>query len=367
MKILHVCNHFYPCVGGIERHVEDLCKNLIELGYQSDVVCLNTCAYDKIRLPEFEEHKGIKIFRIPYLNLKIYKLAPKVLKFIKEYGIIHIHGLGFFSDFLALTKSIHKKPLILSTHGGIFHTKAFSSLKKIYFNLFCKLTLKKINKIIAVSKSDEKLFSTINSKVEFIPNAIEIDDFSKIKRVDGKNTLLFVGRISKNKRIDNLIETVFYLKKKIPDIKLYVVGEDWGGIKGDLEELVEQKGLQNNVIFTGKVRTRGELSQYYSKARFFVSASEYEGFGISVLEAMAAGLTVIVNDIESFRDFVKDGQNGFIVDYSKPKEIATIIYNLLNSNLVQIESTARKTAKKYDWEKLIGDIEECYEEVMKVR
>lgn len=359
MKILHVCNHFYPCIGGVERHVEDLCKNLIRLGHESDVLCLNTCAYTNEQFPEYEEYGGIRIFRIPYINFKIYNVAPGVLKFLKKYDIIHVHSLGFLSDFLALTKFMHKKSLILSTHGGIFHTKAFSFLKNLYFNLWCKYVLKKFDRIIAVSRSDEKLFSAIAPNIELIPNGIEIRDF-KIERKAENNTLLYVGRISKNKRIDNLIETIAVLKDKIPDVKLYVIGEDWEGILEDLKNLTKERNVEDNVIFVGRIDKREEITEYYSRAKFFVSASEYEGFGISVLEAMAAGCIAVVNDIQAFRELVRDGENGFIVDYSN-KKAADIILELMHQDLTAISSEAQKTAEVHDWKNTIKKVEKLYD------
>jgi len=364
MKILHICPHFYPCMGGIEKHVGDLCKNLIKLGHESDVICLNTCAYSKKKLPKFEIHERIKIHRISSLNFKLYKFAPSVAKYIKDYNIIHIHGIGFFTDFLVLTKFLHKKKLILSTHGGIFHTKDYILLKKFYFYCLEKFILKGIDKIIACSKNDYKLFSKINSNIKLIKNGIDCGHFSKVKRKPKKNTFIYIGRISENKRIDNLIKTFYFIKKKA-NFKLFVIGKDWQGLRNDLEKLVKEKKIEKNIIFTGKVDNQN-LLKYLSKAEFFVSASEYEGFGISVLEAMAMGLVPVVNKIEAFRNFIENDKNGFLIDYSKPKKASESILNIISDkNLLKISKNAQKTAKEYDWKMVIKKIIKLYEDVIK--
>ena len=360
MKVLHVYNHFTPCKGGIENQIEGLCRNLIGLGHESNVVCLNTCSNSQEKLQKFSEYNGIKVYRLPYLNLRFYKIAPSVLKLVMGYDVIHVHGLGFFSDFLALTKFFHKKHLVLSTHGGIFHTKSLYSLKKIYFRLWCRYVLKKFDQIIAVSKKDLELFSKISSDIVFIPNALEIKDFKNLKRETEKNSFLFVGRISKNKRIDNLINTFYFLKKKIPDIKLYIVGEDWGGIKNDLDQSIRKKGLEENIIFTGGIKDLEELYSYYSKAEFFVSASEYEGFGISALEAMASSLVVFLNDIPAFRELVEDGVNGVIVDYSNPLVASERISRTISGDINQVRRNVHETVLKYDWGVVITKIEDIY-------
>ena len=363
MKILHICNHFYPCIGGIEKYVEDICINLKNYGFISDVACLNTCAYNKNKLPYFEKYKGIKIFRLPYINLKYYKIAPFILKFIKSYDILHVHGLGFFSDFLLSTKFFHKKPVIISVHGGIFHTKNLLLVKKLYFNLWCRFILKFSDIVIAESKSTYRIFSKISIPI-LLPCAIYYNKFYTCKKKK-ENCFLFVGRISKNKRIDNLIKTFYFLKKYEKNIKLYIVGGDWEGIKKELENLVYKLKLEKNIIFVGEKKEK-ELLKYYKNAKFFVSASEYEGFGISVIESMAAGCIPIVNNIEAFKQFIKNGENGFILNFSDYKQAAKKIYEILKyPNLEKIRKNAQKTAKKYDWSNVIKQLVKIYEKILK--
>lgn len=360
MKILHVTNHFYPCVGGIETYIFDLCRELIKQGHKSDVACLDTCSYSNEKLPAKEIIEGINVFRMPYLNLKYYKIALSVAKFIKDYDIIHVHGIGFFSDYILLSKIFHKKPVVVSGHGGIFHTKRLSFIKQAYFGLWVRLTLKLADVVIAESKNNLALFEKICRPV-FIPYSIHFRDFS-IKRAPKKDSLLFVGRISRNKRIDNLISTVFFLKKSIPDVKLYVVGGDWENIKKDLDAMTIRLGLQKNVVFCGEKRGE-ELIEQYARAEFFVSASDYEGFGISAIEAMAAGCIPVLNSIDSFRAFIEDGKNGFIVDFGCPEAAAAKISEIKNlpANIRhKLEISARNTAKQYGWAGTAKKIESVY-------
>jgi len=362
MKILHVTPGFYPYKGGIEKFVEGLCLNLNKMGHTSDVLTPNSRAYTKEKLPGYGEHRGIRIFRIPCIDFNFYYLAPSVLNFIKKYDVIHIHGIGFFSDFLTLIKPIHHKPLILSTHGGIFHTKRFGIFKKIYFNFWCRLILRKIDKIISDSKQDQKLFSKIVKPI-LVPVAVDCEKILKIRRKPHKNTLLYIGRISKNKRIDRLIEVVYFLKKKIPDIKLHIIGNDWQGIRKDLENLAKEKKVEKNVIFEGIVSEEKKIN-HLSRSQFFVCASEYEGFGISVVEAMGAGCPVIINNIEAFRNFVENGKNGFLVDFSKPEIVADAVLNLMNKDLSGVQKNAKEITKEYDWKNVVKRIKLIYEECL---
>ncbi len=356
MKILHVCNHFYPNVGGIETYVKELSKNLIALGHKSDVLCLDK-HYNGKKLPGEEIIEGIKVMRTGCIDLKFYKIAPHILKYAKDYDIIHVHAVSFFTDFFSLTKPLHKKPLVLSTHGGIFHTKKMMPIKNLYFFLWEKNILKNFDQIFAHSENDKELFSRITPayKITLIPYSLYFKDYQLPRKIE-KNTMLFVGRLGPNKRIDRLIRVLKFVSDKIKDAKLVLVG---GYLKNNMKllDLAKKLGVEKNIISVGPKYGK-DLIKFYSASQIFVSAAEYEGFGISVLEAMAAGCPVVVNDIKASRNFVDSGKNGYVIDYSDEKKAADSIIKILGSDLVMISKNARECAKTYDWsvgtEKALG-------------
>jgi len=352
MRILHVTNHFYPCVGGIEQHVLDLCENLIKRGHVSDVLCLNKCINGGI-LPSKERYKGINIIRIPFVDMKYYKIGKGVLEHLKNYDIIHVHGLGYFFDLIASTRGSHKKRVILSTHGGFFHTKSLQSFKKIHFQTITRMMLRKVDKIVAVSKNDLETFSKVSGNIGFIPNGIDCRKYFRGKKQ--KSTFVYVGRISKNKRIDNLIKTFRLVIERDRGVKLFILGEDFDHLRPSLEKQVKEWGLENNIIFTGKVLGKRKL-EYLAKSRFFVSASGYEGFGISVIEGMASGCIPILNNIPTFRAIT----NSFIVDYSNHKKSANKILSLLGRKLESVQKSSVKKSREYDWKEVMRRWESVY-------
>lgn len=359
MNILHVYNNFYPCRGGIEKYVEDLCLGLINLGHKSDVCCLNRIPNSREKLPRLENYKGITIYRLPYLDLKYYKIAPAVIKIAKKYDVVHIHGIGFFSDFLNLTKIAHGKPILVSTVGGIFHTKNLSAVKNLYFKYWCKAILGVANKIIAISEHDKKLFSKITRNIEVIPVPVEIEKFKFLKRKKSNLKMIHIGRISKNKRVDRLIDVVKFLARKEPKTKLYIVGKDWEGLKDSLERHVVSNDVERNVEFLGEVDDK-KMLKYIKKSTFLLSASQYESFGISAVEAMTSGLIVILNDIEPFRNLITNGENGYLADYSNPESVARIILKLNNLELSGISENANKRAQEFRTENVVKKIEKLY-------
>ena len=368
MKILHVTHHFHPCVGGVEKVVQELCTGLIGRGHVSDVLCLNRCGNSEEALEEKENFEGIEINRISYADFKYYKIAPRVLMYLEDYDVVHIHGMGFFVDCLVAGKFLHKKPLVFSTHGGIFHTKKISALKHIYFSTVEMLIFNGIDKVVAVSENDGRIFSEIVSreKITVIENGFDFEKFAAVERKSATGSFVFVGRISENKRIELLLEVIAKVVKRKPEagVMLKIVGGDFRNLRETLERKIRKLGMQKNVEFLGEV-DGGKLLELLAGAEFFVSASDYEGFGLSAVEAMAAGCIPLLNGIETFRNFVSEGKNGFIVDFGNPVVATEKIIGIMEMSAEkkgQLELNARKSVEKYSWKGKIPAYEKIYRE-----
>ena len=366
MKVVQIGHHFLPCTGGIEKIMLDLTNYLNKKKIECNVICLNTCAKSAKKLEFKEEINGIKITRLDYLDLNLYKIAPEVLNQIKEFDVVHVHGLGFFSDFLSATKFLHKKKLILSTHGGVWHTKNYSFLKNFYWEIQKGLFLHNIDFVVAVSKQDFEKFSEIvpKEKLILIENGVEIEKFSDCRPDLKTKNFIYGGRISKNKRIDLLIKTFAEVLKKEKNAKLFIVGEDWEGIVPELKQKARNFGIEKSIEFTGMLEEK-ERKKLINQCAFFVSASEFEGFGIATYEAMAAGLIPIVNDIEAFQG-VKG--KGFILDFKAKEAAAGEICTIMNKNLAELNklsSNAKNYSKQFSWNKRIDEFIKIYERAIK--
>ncbi len=365
MRVLHVIHNFLPCVGGMEAYLYNLCKYSRKAGIECSIVCLNKCPQGNWKLRAHETIEGIQVERIPYVDLGIYKIAPGVLGKVMRSGadIVHIHGIGFFSDFLSLTKPLHKKPIVLSTHGGIFHTKAHSRLKDFYFNKWEKLIAKGFDAVAACSKNDFALFKRISKKIVLIENGMDYAFFSGARNRAKPNTFIYVGRISKNKRVDNLIEAIAIVRRKIPNVKLTIAGEDFENLLPNLRQLVAEKKLQRNVQFAIGKFSPDEVRAFYAGNEFFVSASQYEGFGISAIEAMACGTIPILNIIDSFSDFIKRSGAGFITNFEMPENASRIMLNAVALSKRQKEKLMQKGknfAGEFDWGEKVKEFRKIY-------
>jgi len=366
MKVLHVPHRFAPCLGGIETHVSQLCKSLKGKGIETRVACLNKCPGSGKALPKEETIAGVKVKRLGFLDLGLYKIAPGIFGALGKADIVHVHGLGFFSDFLALTKFLHRKRLVLSSHGAVFHTGRAGFLKRIYFFGLCRLSLKMFDKVIAVSSQDLALFGRIapKKKISLIENPVEIGNDKTAKQARDKESFLFVGRLSKNKGIGRLLEAFAVVCKQRPGARLCIVGQDFDGLQKGFVEKAKGLGIADRVLFKGRVSGK-ELAGLYKKAEFFVSGSAYEGFGITALEAMAAGQVAVLSGIPTFSRFAQGGK-AITADFSKPEKAGQTIVRAIGLSAAEkkdMVAKARAYADSFSWDKKITHFVELYNQL----
>jgi alpha-1,3-mannosyltransferase len=349
-------------IGGLENYVFNLCKEQINLGYDVNVITLNRNFTNNQLLPSEEIVSGIRVLRIPYFGSSKYPLAFSIIRYLKAYDIIHVHAVDFFADFISLTKLWHKKKIILTTHGGFFHTKKYGFLKKIYFNTITRFSIRNYNKIIACSTNDYNTFSKISSKISLINNGVNVEMYIKTPKHAEKGTLLTVGRLDTHKQINKLLEALKILKDKGYEMKLKIAGPDSRNLKPVLVNLAKDLGIESNVLFVGTV-SEAQLIDLFSQAYLFLSASAYEGFGIAAVEALSSGTPCILNDIPSFSEIIQHNEFGSLVNFNTAQDAASKIETFLSLNEMkynQISNEARKFAESYSWQKVARKIIEVY-------
>jgi glycosyltransferase involved in cell wall biosynthesis len=158
--------------------------------------------------------------------------------------------------------------------------------------------------------------------------------------------LLFVGRLNERKNIYHLVRAIPYLSDK--DIPLVIVGEkDWKMF--DLDHLIKKVGIKNRIVFTGPIYN-DDLACVYALAKIFCFPSYAEGFGLPPLEAMAAGVPVVVSNTTSLPEVCGDA--GTYVNPYSAKEIAAAIEKLLEDKTYYNQQRERgiNQAAKFTWD-----------------
>jgi alpha-1,3-mannosyltransferase len=365
MKITHVARQFFPAVGGVENVVFNLAKRQASSGHEVSIVTLDRAFSDNEKLTPREELSGLRIQRIPFWGSRRYPIAPAVIRHIGGSDIIHIHCVDFFVDFLVLMKWRHRKKIVLHTHGGFFHTKWLIYLKKAYFYLVTRLVLKGCAKVIAVSEGDFKTFSQISSKVIVAENGVDFEGFSSIQKNVRPGRLIYLGRVDRHKRIDNLIRVIAALRRQGREVSLGVYGPEWNHCLPDLRKLADELKVADFIDWKGKVSDE-DIHRALAEAQFFLSASEYEGFGISAVEAMASGTVCVLNDIDSFRKILGE-ERQLLVDFNDTGSSVAAILELMNLTGEQYSTLGgrlKSMAKLFSWESTVEKIEKVYQDCL---
>lgn len=371
MNVLILTAHYHPNLGGVETHLLDLTKGLIERNHWVFVLTyqpLTTDVSGKI----IERSKHLMILRIPYLRGLFYKLVSyPLLEFVyllpglfivtpsllltKKIDVIHAHGIvaGFVGVVWA---RIFQKRVVISLHS-VYHFP-----QKGIYSWFVKQIFSWSDKVICLSKQSQKELIEIgvnDEKTGIFTYWINQKIFKPLRKTDLKSyddwkdffVVLFTGRFIQEKGVLELLKSVPLLSEKI---LIVFAGE------GPLRDAIAEK-TGRNVILLGRL-SQNELSKALNAADCLIVPSVHEeGFGRVILEALSCGTAVIAAN----RGGIKEAMNesvGRLIPIS-PQSIAKTINSLYtNQKLLQgLSRNAVSYARERYAERNINQILESYE------
>jgi len=321
---------------GIDRVVELQAEDYTKKGDKVTVIALEAKIkpknYKVIKLGMPKNQFFQRLYRL-FFFLDTKKI--NYYKKLKDYDIVISHFYPM--NWLAYNAKKEYKIKYIYFNHGVNTTGLLNNLwQKFYmklFSSFTNITLSNVDEAYSVSKylkDDLKEVSNLDSKV--IYNKIDKKKFNKkvkgdtiIKEYNLKNNkiLLYVGRIAPHKGIHLLLESFNIVKNKIPNAKLIIVGKPtFNNYSKKLKKIANK-----DVIFTGFVPDE-ELPYYYAACDIYVTASQWEGFNIPIVEAQACGKKVIAFDIGSHPEVVK---NGVLVENNNIKKFAEGVIKILKS------------------------------------
>lgn len=227
---------------------------------------------------------------------------------------------------------------------------------------------------LAMEKISQE-FSVAQSRVKVIHPGIEFERFNLPNRAEkreeirrkfgvgaGDFLVLFVGMNFELKGLHPLISALAKTKEKLPEntLKLLVVGK---GNQSKYLKIATDLGVSENVIFTG-VLTEG-IEEIYAASDVYVLLSGFDTFGMTVLEAMAASLPVIISTQVGAKDIVTDGEHGFIVAKDDAETVSAHLVSLFDGQRrARMGKAAMQKAAQYSWDKVAGMVVTIYEEIL---
>lgn len=305
-------------------------------------------------------------------NITAYKKIKQIVA-TGGYELVHVHTpVASFMTRIACRKIADVK-ILYTAHG--FHFSKGAPLRHwiIYYPLE-KIAARWTDGIIIMNDEDHGLVQKLkvrkkNSIHKVHGVGIDLNRFApqteerKIqlrKEYDysvEEFIIIFVAELSLRKHQDLLIKTVSIAKKKIPNIKLLLVGD--GEFREYYERLIGSLGLENNVELLGH---RNDISNLLIISDLAVSSSRREGLPVNIMEAMAIGLPLIVTDCRGNRDLVRNGVNGIVIKNDDVEAFANSINMLFDSKELRLKFGEKSLSiiQNYSLENVLDEMREIY-------
>jgi alpha-1,3-mannosyltransferase len=356
LRVVHVVRQFSPSVGGIEDVVLNLCRELRGAGHDARVVTLDR-SFQEIgrRLSRHDSIENVPVVRIPFAGSQRYPVAPGVLVAIRGADVVHVHAIDFFFDYLALTKPIHRKPLVASTHGAFFHTRFAARLKRVYFGSVTRLSSRAYERICASSEADADLFRRIApDRLVTVENGVDVAKYKGCGAPQKRRTLLYFGRLSVNKRVEMIFPVLRRLRQVNPEWRVVIAGRPSDLGFDDLRTAAAACGVEEAVAFVENP-SEARIADLVRDASYFIALSAYEGFGITAVEAISAGLVPILSDIPPFARLVATAGAGVLVDPLDDEDAADRVLTLDRALDVSFSATRERlieASRFYRWPKV---------------
>lgn len=327
-----------PKIGGISTHISQLKKELNKLDQDVFVLTYSNCLEDKVystRLPK--KFRGI--FFIIFGFFKGINIIRK-----NKIDLIHAHFAttpGLLGFFLSV---ITRRKRILTVHGSDINVY----LNRRIMGQVVRLVLSKYPVIIAVSPDlAEKITHFLKGDVIPIPNGV--DNLRFFPNVSEKQGIGFIGALVNEKNPRDFVELIRELRKKGIVEPTYIIGD--GYLRKELEE--SSNGL--NINYLGEIIN---TEKYLKKFKVVVSTSKTEGFGLSILEAMACGVPV-VSLVSPGSEYLLGDLNLVVQDKN---QLAGLVEKIIINPEIRLElsNKALEKSKLFSWKKCARDTLDVY-------
>ena len=360
----------YGLVGGAEQYAFELTKRIAAHPHYEVHVFANKW---------LDSSSNITFHKVPIIKFPRYLTTPSFAYFVKhklsqmKFDIIHTHERIIDADVFTMhgiphriwVRDIRKKRMSLFDHATHWVEKTL-------------VTGNKRAKFLAVSNLAKEKFleeyTVGGDRIEVIHPGVDIEQFQKydtnICRREVRRQfniplsdkiILFVGMNFEVKGLDKIMMALHRLKVKEPSqkITLLIVGK---GNQHKYLKIAHNRGIVENIVFTGVI-LKDQLVQIYLASDMFTMLSQFDSFGMSVLEAMAASLPVVISCNVGARDLVRQGVNGFIIDDTADSDaIAHSMAAILDGERRNsMAKEACNTAACQTWDVVAKKIENIYD------
>jgi UDP-glucose:(heptosyl)LPS alpha-1,3-glucosyltransferase len=364
----------YGLVGGAEQFASELTKRLSsQAGYDFHVFANRWQNMSN----------GINFHSVPIISFPKFLTTISFAYFTRRqlskdnFSLVHSHERIFAADIFTLHGIPHRYWVhnVRQKKMSLYDLATAWVEKKLVTQGNCQ-------KFIAVSNLTRDIFlqeyNIDPQRVIVIHPGVDLNDYAtadkKLIRAEIRKKygfspeepiILFASMNFEIKGLDAIMLALAKLKARNRNFKFLIAGK---GDTGKYSKIARQSNIAEEVRFTGKV-SREELIKFYLAGDMYIMLSKFDTFGMVVLDAMAAGLPIIISDNVGARDLVREGENGFVVnDTSDADYIAAKIEALLDENIRRtIVQAAYHTAEQNTWDMVTAKYQEIYSSILASR
>lgn len=312
---------------------------------------------------------GITMPILPGLSAGLARWRPDVIH-------AHSHRYGHLLQ-SSLAAGIISAPLVVSTH---FHPAAEDegTFKKTMLrgqdHLFGLTVYSRADAVIVETENEKRQVGEFvaRRKIRIVPPGISWERWKELPTPEAARLrlglpsryILFAGRLAPNKGLPDLLEAWSGLGpgERLP---LVLVGKDWG-VQGELEARARELGVEKEIRFLGNLASLDEYVAAFAGASLFVLPSQYEAFGLVLLEAMAASLPIVATRVGGIPEAVREDETARLVPYANVWELRRAIREFVQDPelAVRIGRAGRRHVEDhFSWERTAAALLSIYEEI----
>lgn len=373
MKVLHVIPAIAACDGGPSRVVLDTCRALRSVGVEAEIATTNADGKHNLPIPNEVPAtvEGVPVYFFERQYPWRYKFSWGLTRWLKanvaRYDLLHIHAVFSYSTaaaaFYARKYSI---PYIVLPHGMLapWPVRRNWLLKKVYLKA---IEQKNLERAAAVhfTAEEELQMSVIRGSSNFVlPCIVDFDLKGKGVRpplASSRLRILFLSRIDPKKGIDILIDALSRLARDGREFDLILAGSGEQKYEERVKAMLHNAGLSTKTRMTGFVEG-AEKAALFETADIFVLPSHDENFGIAVVEAMAAGIPVVISNKVNIHDHIREANAGVVISASID-DLTHALRQLMDSPALrqQIGSNGRRLVEtRYAWLETVKELAQVY-------
>jgi len=313
------------------------------------------------------KERGWVVYTTSQLRNRILRLLDMVITIFRyknhfQFSIIEVYsGWAFIWAFTcALLLKKLEKPFILTLHGGGLIT----FYKK--YPYWVKSLLQLANLITTPSKFLQEFFLKFRSDIIYIPNGILLENYYFLSKKNPKPVIAWLRAFHETYNPKMAIDSIYLLANQLHDIHLQMIGPDKkDGSKEMVEELIAKYNLKSKIELVGPVDKK-DVSNWLNKSDIFLNTTNFESFGVSVLEAAACGLCIVTTNVGELSYLWENEVDALLVPPNDPEAMAAAIQRILTEPglAARLSANARKKAEQFVWSFILPQWEKIFIEVL---